>query len=108
MIARQWHGRVPTEKQGAYRQFLNTRAIPDYRAIPGNLAAFVLEREEGEVTHFMTLTFWTDLAAIRRFAGDPLDAAKYYPEDRDFLLEFEPAVLHWNVGGRALDGPGLA
>jgi hypothetical protein len=37
---------------------------------------------------------------IRGFAGEDIDLAKYYPEDRDFLLEFEPKVVHYEVVGR--------
>ena len=102
MIARIWHGRVPTAKAEAYRDFLNRKAIPDYRAVPGNLGVYILERREGEVTHFITLTFWEDLEAIRRFAGDDPEKAKYYDEDRDFLLEFESRVQHYEVVGRSL------
>ncbi len=101
MIARMWHGTVPASKAQAYREFLNRRAIPDYQSTPGNLAVYVLERHEGEITHFMTLTFWESLDAIRAFAGDDVERAKYYPEDDDFLLAFEPAVVHYAVVGRA-------
>jgi len=99
MIVRMWHGRVPTEKAQAYREFLNARAIPDYRSTPGNLSVYILERPEGEVTHFITMTFWESLDAIRAFAGEDVEAAKYYPEDKDFLLEFEPTVVHYEVMG---------
>ena len=99
MIARLWHGRTPIEEAGAYSQFLNARAIPDYKGTPGNLAVHILRRDDGSVAHFYTLTFWESLEAIRRFAGDPVARAKYYPEDRDFLLEFEPEVTHWEVVG---------
>jgi heme-degrading monooxygenase HmoA len=101
MIVRMWHGRVPTQKAEAYRKFLNERAIPDYRAVAGNLSVHILEREAGEVTHFVTLTFWEDLDAIRAFAGEAPERAKYYLEDRDFLLEFEPEVVHYQVAGQA-------
>ena len=101
MIARIWHGRVPTSKARAYRTFLNERAIPDYRSVKGNTSVYVLEREEGEVTHFVTLTFWESMEAIKGFAGDDVETAKYYPEDKDFLLEFEPKVLHYEVVGRS-------
>jgi heme-degrading monooxygenase HmoA len=101
VVARLWHGRVPTEKAERYRAFLNARAIPDYRSVPGNISVHILEREEGPVTHFMTMTFWTSLAAISAFAGDDIQVAKYYPEDRDFLLEFEPTVVHYEVVGGA-------
>ena len=102
MIVRMWHGRVPTSKADAYRAFTNGRAIPDYRSVPGNLSVHVLERREGEVTHFITLTFWESLEAIRAFAGDDLEKAKYYPEDDGFLLEFEPRVVHYEVVGKVL------
>jgi hypothetical protein len=38
---------------------------------------------------------------IKGFAGDPVDRAKYYPEDKDFLLGFEPKVQHWEIVGSA-------
>jgi heme-degrading monooxygenase HmoA len=101
MLVRIWHGRVPTGKAEAYRKFLNERAIPDYRSVSGNISVHILERREGEVTHFITLTFWESLDAIRAFAGDELEQAKYYPEDKDFLLEFEPTVVHYEVAGRS-------
>lgn len=76
MIARMWHGRVLSSKSGSYRAFLNSRAIPDYRSVPGNISVRVLERQEGKVTHFITLTFWDSLESIRascttRSSGDP-------------------------------------
>ncbi len=101
MIARLWHGRVPASKADAYRAFLIARAIPDYRSVPGNLSVRVLERHEGEVTHFITLTFWESLDAIRAFAGQDAEIAKYYPEDAGFLLEYEPRVVHYEVVGKS-------
>ena len=101
MVVRMWHGRVPTEKAERYREFLNARAIPDYRAVPGNVSVHVLERSDGAVTHFITMTFWDSTAAIRGFAGDDIEVARYYPEDQEFLLEFEPHVVHYDVVGTA-------
>ncbi len=100
MIVRIWHGRVPTSKADAYRAFLNDRAIPDYKSVEGNRGVYILERREGAVTHFLTLTFWESWEAIRRFAGEDVEAAKYYPEDEEFLLEFEPRVVHYEVVGQ--------
>jgi heme-degrading monooxygenase HmoA len=95
MIVRMWHGRVPAAKAGRYREFLRVRAVPDYESVEGNEAVYILERPDGEQTHFITMTFWRDEAAIRRFAGDDMARARYYPEDKDFLLEFEPEVVHY-------------
>src|SRR5450432_4109168 len=99
MIIRIWHGRVRAENAERYRAFLNERAIPDYGSVPGNQAVYILERTDGAETHFSTVTFWRDEDAIRQFAGDNLTQAKYYSEDKDFLLEFEPEVLHYEVVG---------
>ena len=101
MIVRMWHGRVLSAKAKRYREFLNERAVADYRSVPGNISVHILERIEGEVTHFVTLTFWQDMASIRAFAGQAVETAKYYPEDRDFLLEFEPTVVHYEVVGES-------
>lgn len=101
MIVRMWHGRVPTNKAGAYRDFLNMRAIPDYQQVPGNISVHILERPLGDVTHFITMTFWENMDSIRAFAGNDAERAKYYPEDTDFLLEFEPTVVHYEVMGNS-------
>ncbi len=94
MIARLWHGMTPAAKADAYLAFLQRRALPDYRNTPGNIAAYILRRSEGEVTHFTTLTYWDRLESIEAFAGADISRAKYYPEDEDFLIEFEPTVQH--------------
>lgn len=52
------------------------------------------------MTHFLTVTTWESEDAIRAFAGSDLLRAKYYPEDREFLLEFEPEVQHFVVCAR--------
>ena len=97
MICRMWHGRTPRAKADEYADFLRQRAIPDYRSTAGNLSATVLRRDEGDVSHFITETFWQDEESIRAFAGDDPVVAKYYPEDASFLLEFEPRVRHFTV-----------
>jgi heme-degrading monooxygenase HmoA len=97
VIARIWHGRTPTAKADEYLEFLEKRALPDYRGTAGNCAAFVLRQVDDNVTHFITLTHWTSLAAIEAFAGADISRAKYYPEDSQFLLEFEPSVQHYEL-----------
>jgi heme-degrading monooxygenase HmoA len=98
MLARLWHGRVPSLKADAYEAYLNRSGIPDYLATPGNRGVTVLRRSEADVTHFLLISLWDSLSAIEAFAGTPVEAARYYPEDDDFLLEREPAVVHYDVG----------
>ena len=97
MIARIWHGVTPAARADDYLRFLEARAVPDYRSVPGNLAVFIMRRVEGEVAHFLTLTHWQSFDAIRSFAGADVNRAKYYPEDSEYLVEFEPTVQHFEV-----------
>ena len=103
MIVRMWHGRTRARDADAYFAFLEARAIPDYRRIPGNAGVWLLRRIEGDVAHFITMTHWTSREAIAAFAGDDIEVAKYYPEDKDFLLEFEPNVVHYELGASVVD-----
>ena len=96
-VVRIWHGRTPQAKADAYWQFLHERAVPDYRSTPGNLEVKLLRRMDGAVCHFQTVTTWESMDAIIRFAGNPPDKAKYYAEDRQFLLEFEETVQHFEA-----------
>lgn len=97
MIARTWRGRVPAAKGDAYFAYLQRTGLADYRRTPGNRGVFVFRRTEGDVTHFVLTTFWDSVDAIRRFAGDQYERARYYPEDGDYLLEMEPFVTHFEV-----------
>ena len=97
MIARLWHGAVPKAKSVDYLNYMRTIAIPDYRSIAGNRGAWSLHREEGDVVHFQMLSFWNDVDAIKAFAGEDYEVAKYYDFDRDFLIELEPHVLHYEL-----------
>jgi hypothetical protein len=36
-----------------------------------------------------------DVIRIRAFAGDPVDQARYYPEDTEYLLTRPSTVLHY-------------
>lgn len=99
MIARIWHGRTRAADADRYLEFLKERAIPDYKSVPGNQGVYLLRRVEGGEAHFLTLTFWESREAIESFAGADIEQAKYYPEDKDFLLEFEPKAAHYEVFG---------
>ncbi len=96
-ILRIWHGRTARSRADEYARFLLARAVPDYRSVPGNLEVRIARRDVGEVTHFLAITRWANESAVRAFAGESPTVAKYYPEDRDFLLELEPQVVHYSL-----------
>jgi heme-degrading monooxygenase HmoA len=100
MIARTWHGMVPATRADEYKAYLERTGLPDLRATPGNRGVWVLRRTEGDRTHFLLVSLWDSMDSIRAFAGDDVERARYYPEDKDFLLELEPHVTHYDVIAR--------
>ena len=97
MIARIWHGKTSVENFDAYTAFLKQVAIPDYTKTAGFKGlSFLRQIKDGE-GHFNLITYWESLESIKNFAGEDFEKAKYYPEDDDFLLEFEEKVQHYEV-----------
>jgi heme-degrading monooxygenase HmoA len=108
MIARTWHGMVPKSKADAYFDYLQQTGVRDLAATAGNRGVFVLRRVAAEEAHFLLLSLWDSLEAIKAFAGEEIEKARYYPEDKEFLLELEPTVTHYEVlrattGDKVLD-----
>ena len=97
MIARIWHGSTKSSDSQTYLDYLFTSGIPAYRATPGNKGAWVLRRTEGDVAHFITLSFWESRDAIVAFAGADIEVARYFGEDKKYLLDFEPNVAHYEL-----------
>lgn len=97
MIARIWHGRTRLKDYETYTEFLKKVAIPDYQKTSGFKSLSFLRQIVDNEGHFTLITFWENLDVIRNFAGEDFEKAKYYPEDNQFLLEFEENVKHYEV-----------
>lgn len=92
-----WHGRTKIEHADEYLEYLKKTGIKDYKNIPGNLSAEVWRRKENEICHFWTVTKWNSIESIIQFAGKEYEKARYYPEDKEYLLEFEENVIHFET-----------
>jgi heme-degrading monooxygenase HmoA len=97
MIARRWRGVTAAANADAYVAYLNRTGVPDYRATPGNRGGLLLRYVTDTEAVFEIITLWDSMDAIRAFAGDDVQRARYYPQDDDFLLEREPTVDHFEV-----------
>jgi heme-degrading monooxygenase HmoA len=97
MMIRTWHGRTRIDDAAAYEQFMQVRAAPDYASVHGLVRAVFTRRDEGDVAHFLLITFWDSMAAVSAFAGQNPAKAKYYPEDDQFLLEQEADALNYTI-----------
>ena len=56
-----------------------------------------LRRIAGNRAEFLLVTLWDSEEAIRRFAGDDLERAVFYPEDDRFLVARDDRVRHHEV-----------
>jgi heme-degrading monooxygenase HmoA len=101
MILREWRGVTTTADRDAYIEYLHETGLGDYAATPGNAGVLLLSREIGEGrTEFVTLTLWQDMDAIRAFAGEDAERARYYRRDSDFLETLSPTVNHYRIEHR--------
>jgi hypothetical protein len=102
MIARIWRGVVRREDGDAYARYIRDTGFTEYAATPGNRGAWMLRRDEGDRTEFLTYSLWESYDVIRGFAGDDIEAAVYYPEDERYLVERDATVRHYEIVDEAL------
>jgi heme-degrading monooxygenase HmoA len=94
IITRIWHGRTRIEHADEYLEYVTRTGIADYKNTEGNLKVEILRRIDGEICHFWTVTKWDSVENIKKFAGEDYEKARYYEKDAEYLLEFEPTVIH--------------
>jgi heme-degrading monooxygenase HmoA len=97
MIARIWKGRTPSARAEEYAEYLQKTGLQESRSTNGNQGVYILRCLEGNEAEFLFLSLWDSIASIKRFAGEDYEKARYYPEDKNFLLELEPKVRHYEV-----------
>ncbi len=97
MIARVWSGAVRTADADAYAAYMRVTGFAEYGRTPGNRGAWLLRRDDEGTTEFITLSLWDTVDAIRAFAGEDIEAAVLYPEDRRYLIGGESRTTHYEV-----------
>ena len=97
MIGRLWHGWTKPENSDGYEEFVRTEILPRLYRIPGYKGAYFLRREGQDETEFVTLTFFENMQAVRRFAGDDYEAAVVPPEARKLLSRFDQKSRHYEM-----------
>lgn len=98
MIARIWHGVTPESKGDEYFNYIMETGAKDYRSTEGNRGVYVLRHIRDGQAEFLLISLWDSFDAIRKFAGQDFEkAVYYYSRDKEFLLELEPNVVHYEV-----------
>jgi heme-degrading monooxygenase HmoA len=95
MIARFWHGRTRTVDAAEYRRYVTDTGISGLLATPGNSGCQIWQQEDGDITHIIVISWWDGYESIKAFAGEDITNARYYEEDKKYLLEMEPSVIHY-------------
>lgn len=97
MIARLWRGVTLASKADDYFAYLQKTGLQDFRATPGNQGVYVFRRLKEGTAEFLLVSLWDSVESIKKFAGDEHEKARYYPEDKDYLLELAPLVDHYEI-----------
>jgi heme-degrading monooxygenase HmoA len=96
-ILRIWRGSTRPERADDYAEYIGRTGLPGYVKTPGNLSAVFTRRDLGDRVEFCMVTTWTDMDAVRAFAGSDPEVAIFYPEDDDFLIDRELTVSHYEI-----------
>ncbi len=97
MILRTWGARTTLECADAFHRHLLETGIADYRKIAGCREVHLVRRDEGGVTHFLLLSFWDSLDAIRTYTGENFEVAVLYPGDEAYRLDPDRFVHHFET-----------
>jgi hypothetical protein len=80
----------PLRSPGGYRYF-SVEMLRD-------IAAYLWTRDLGDGrAEVLTVSWWESRAAIIGFAGSDIEAAVFYPEDDEYLVDRETTVSHFEV-----------
>jgi heme-degrading monooxygenase HmoA len=96
-VLRTWKGVTRAEDASRYVGYLTETGYRALRHTPGNLGVLGLLRMVGGQAEHVVMSLWESEEAIRRFAGDEIGRAVFYPEDDDYLVEKDLHVDHFEV-----------
>ncbi|MDQ7809656.1 antibiotic biosynthesis monooxygenase [Amycolatopsis sp. A133] len=97
MIARTWRGWAPAATADDYQRHYKTDVAQHLRDVPGFQGARLLRRPAGDEVEFTSITFFTDLDAVRGFAGESYEEAVLEEDARRALSHWDGHVSHAEV-----------
>ena len=97
MIARIWRGWAPRERADDYQRHYETEVSGHLRAVNGFRGAQLLRREEGGEVVFTSIAWFSDLDAVRGFAGDDYEQAIVEDTAQAALSHWDDRVTHHEI-----------
>jgi heme-degrading monooxygenase HmoA len=98
MISRIWHGWTTMENADTYETLLRAEVLPGIHRITGYNGAYLLRREAANnEIEFVTITQFTDIVAVRAFAGKDYGRAVIEPGAAKLLSRFDKRSAHYET-----------
>jgi heme-degrading monooxygenase HmoA len=97
MIARTWRGWASAATAEEYQRHYESEVSGQLRRVAGFRGARLLRRRDGDEVMFTSVVFFTDLDAVRGFAGDDLERAVVADVARRALTRWDEQVTHHEV-----------
>ena len=97
MITRIWHGWTRQEDADRYEAMLRSEVLPGIHRVKGYNGAFLLRRESGAETEFVTITQFDDIDAVRGFAGEDYTRAVIAPGAEKLLTHYDKHSAHYET-----------
>ncbi len=97
-ILRLWRAEIHRALRNQYVDYVAVTGQAAYRGTKGNLGASIAVRDlDAERSEIVTLSWLSHFEAIRAFAGNDPERARYFPEDDRFLLSRPEHVVHYDA-----------
>ncbi len=97
MIMRRWAGVPRPGREAEYLAFLRDEVIQEMKALPGYEGIRVLRARDGSGGTVIVESYWSDMDAIRGFAGDDPERAVVPSAAQELLESFDTYVGHYEV-----------
>lgn len=97
-IARIWRAITLATDADKFLEYLDRSVIPAHRIAEGNEGFFVMQECQGELTHFLLLSFWTSNEALAGLTGVvSSEGMNLTPEVKSLLVAFESTAKCYKV-----------
>ena len=98
MISRIWHGWTTTEDSDKFESLLRAEVLPGIHRVSGYNGAYLLRREAADQEiEFLTITQFTDMVAVKAFAGEDYERAVIAPGAGKFLTHYDERSAHYET-----------
>jgi heme-degrading monooxygenase HmoA len=98
MISRIWHGWTTRANADKYEKLLRGDFLPGIHRIRGYTGAYLIRRDApNDEVEFVTITQFTDIDAVKHFAGEDYERAVIAPGAEKLLTHYDKRSASYEV-----------